>query len=75
MPVASFLFLATICPTVVEAHFFHLPQQQSSELEIALVEIEPDYNMTYPYMDTTIQQGKLCFPSNITLRKPDKNSL
>ena len=69
MPVASFLFLAIICPLL------HLPHQQSSELEIALVEIEPHYNMADPYMDMTPQQSKLCLPSNITLRKHDRNSL
>lgn len=72
MQVASFLFLATIFPIAVEAH---LPHQHSSELEIALVEIEPHYNMADPYIDMTSQQGKLCLPNNITLRKPDTNSL
>lgn len=45
MPVASILFLATPCS------FLHLPHQRSSELERALVEIEPHYNMADSYMD------------------------
>lgn len=54
MPRASSLFLATIFPIVVESHFFNLPYKHSSELEIALVEIE-SYNMADPYIDMTIQ--------------------
>lgn len=75
MPKASSLFLASIFPTAVETHFFHLPQKRSSELEIASIEIEPHYNMADPYMDMAIQQGKLCLPGKTTLRKPDKDSL
>lgn len=48
MPRTSSLYLATIFP-IVEAHFFHLPRKHSLELETALVEIQPHYNMAYPY--------------------------